>query len=474
MKVIDLRPDPKLLAPRFDAYKLSLEPIAILRVENIKKVFKVSPNLSSEYSFLHSMLYSMQNHLIPDPWLSNSAYYIDESLAVNKIFYDSTAGKLNKTLTSVFKYKNGKTQNESGGIYNAEIKFVSEKYALISDGTGSLLLIDTGDRQRSDEWKQIDSLKPLDDGKGFIIQDAKFTIDNGEKVIHCLLLHVEQSEDKFYNFVDWITFKEESGTKKWSSIARRTIKGKGILYYLSLDIHCTSIVYSSNHQYKFIYDDVNEIVAEEAKEDEASNEIQSDESVNTFQWSQNEEDIVVNFNPIPSSTKEMYKIKCLQSHIEVKCNDEILVDSDLFAEIDVDLTTWTIENESLQLNLIKKCPELIWPYLTPSGPSENPSNDKNMKLLASQPVTDLNSQMEECDFGDDGNDSEEYLIEQLDATTHKVIHKVFLGSNHPLFSKTLRPGFPKAIAIRNDVDCCLWLQHQITVSDNEWELKHEG
>jgi len=64
-------------------------------------------------------------------------------------------------------------------------------------------------------------------------------------------------------------------------------------------------------------------------------------------------------------------------------------------------------------------------------------------------------------------------LEQLDATTHKAHHKIFLASNHPLFSITLRPGFPKAIAVRNDVDCCLWLQKQIT-AEEEWTLRHEG
>lgn len=54
-----------------------------------------------------------------------------------------------------------------------------------------------------------------------------------------------------------------------------------------------------------------------------------------------------------------------------------------------------------------------------------------------------------------------------------MTHKVFLSTNHPLFSITLRPGYPKAIAIRNDVDCCLWLQSQIQ-TDVDWSLKHEG
>lgn len=86
-------------------------------------------------------------------------------------------------------------------------------------------------------------------------------------------------------------------------------------------------------------------------------------------------------------------------------------------------------------------------------------------LLVRLPLYSLNSLFNKISYF--------FFLEQLDVTTHKVHHKIFLASNHPLFSITLRPGFPKAIAVRNDVDCCLWLQQQIT-ADDEWTLKHEG
>ncbi|CAG9809049.1 unnamed protein product [Chironomus riparius] len=466
MKVIDLRPDAKLLKSNFDGYKLSLDAVPILRLENINKPHKVKLT-SSEYSLSHSMLFNLHNHLVPDPWLSNTAYYIDSTLTVQRIQYDTQSGRL-KPAQVVYKFSNNQEQTE--GSYNTEIKFISEKYAVLSNGTGILQIIDTGDRQKIDEWKRLDSLEPID--KSFIIQDARFKIDKGEKIIHCLLLHIDQLDGKFYNIIDWITLKEESSTKKWKSSARRTLQGKGSLYYLSLDVHCTSVVYSSNHEYKYTFDSVNEIVQDVEMEADKPKEFADSES--SFQWSQKGEDITINFSQIPDALKDDYHVKCHQSHVEVKCGDEFLLNSDLFAEIDVDLTTWTLENDFLQLNLIKKSPELIWPYLTPGGPAEVlAATEKSNQLLSSQPAPDLNSQMEECDFGDDGHENDEYFIEQLDATTHKTHHKIFLASNHPLFSITLRPGFPKAIAVRNDVDCCLWLQQQIT-SEDEWSLKHEG
>lgn len=63
MKIIELRPDSKLLKSNFDGYKLSLEPIPILKLENISKPHQVAADSATEYSFLHSSLFQLHNHL---------------------------------------------------------------------------------------------------------------------------------------------------------------------------------------------------------------------------------------------------------------------------------------------------------------------------------------------------------------------------------------------------------------------------
>ena len=407
MKIIELRPDSKLLKANFDGYKLSLEPIPVLRVENISKPHQVSANLSSEFSFLHSSLYQLHNHLVADPWLHNTAYYFDSSSSIQKIQYDSNTGKL-KPVQPVFRC--AIKTDKSAGVYNVDFKFISEKFAVVSDGIGTLKIIETGDRQKNDEWKSIQTFEPLD-GTGFIIQEAKFVIEKGEKLIHCLLLHIEQVDGKFLNFVEWITFKQNEGAKSWEIQARRTIQGKGSLYYLSLDPKCKSIVYSSNHEYKFSLDTVNEII-EEAVVPEIEN-LQVDETESSFKWMQDGEDITVNFNTIPDVTKDMFKVKCESNRVEVTVNGKTLMNSDLFGEIETDLTTWSLQNDFLQLNLIKKEPELVWSYLIPGGPPMEFKSDNQPELLNTAPVSDLNSQMEDCDYSFDGQQDVEFFIGEL-------------------------------------------------------------
>lgn len=403
MKVIELRPDSKLLKSNFDGYKLSLEPIPILRLENIPTPDRVHPS-GNEYSFLHSSLYQLHNGLVTDPWLHSTAYYLDSSHCIQKLQYDVNTGKL-RPLLSVFRCSI-KRQAGADGIYNCDFKFISEKFAVLSDGIGGLRIIETGDRLKSDEWKSLQTLQPLN-GAGFIIQDAKFTIENGEKSIHALLLHIEQLDGKFQNIVDWITWKQSEGAKSWEETARRTLQGRGSLHYLSLDPKCKAIVYSSNYKLKYVFDSVNEIICEGPPAGLV--EGQQDEAVDTFKWTQEGEDITVNFNRIPDSTKEQYQIKCDRNRIEIICDTTSLLSSDLFSEIDTDLTTWSLESDFLQLNLVKKNSALVWPYLVPGGPPQESGGEKQPELLGA-PVADLNSQMEECDYGDEGYQGEEFFI----------------------------------------------------------------
>lgn len=405
MKIIELRPDSKLLKNNFDGYKLSLESIPVLKLENIPKPDQVLAD-SSEYSFLHSSLFQLHNHLVADPWLHNTAYYLDTTSTIQKVQYENKSGKL-KTLQPVFR-ANVKRPTSSGGIYNCVFKFVSEKFVLFSDGIGNLKILETGERLQNDEWKLVQSFQSLD-GTGFILQDAKLTFEGGEKTIHCLLLHIEQLDGKFQNVIDWITLKQSEGAKSWEKTARRTIQGKGHLHYLSFDPKCKSIVYSSNHAYKYVLDTVNEIV-ENSTVDPAIENLQI-ESVSSFKWNQNGEEVSISFNKPMENTKDKLTVNCLKDHIEVKYEAEVLIDSDLFGEIDIDLTTWTLDNDLLQVNLIKKDSDIFWPYLVPGGPSMDLSSvdSKQIDLLGA-PVSDLNAQMEECDFGDEGHEGEEFFI----------------------------------------------------------------
>jgi hypothetical protein len=338
-----------------------------------------------------------------DPWLARTAYFIDESWKVQRIQYDLESGKL-KPPSSVSKIP--KKTRESND-YNCDLKFVSEKFALLSDGKGNLHLFDTGDRLKNSEWKSLFSCSALDQEQGFLIEDVKLQIESEVKNIHCILRWIQQTENEFETVLNWIVLQH--GAEGWLKYSTRTLKGKGSCYYASLDPKCQGIVVSGKNSFKFIQDSLNPI--QEVEPEKPAADEQSTPSLDNFSWTQNDEDITINFKAIEGAeTTADYHVKCESKRLEVTYKTETLVSSDLFQEIDADLTTWSLQNDFLQVTLIKKDPALIWPLLIPGGPPENHDNKQNQHLLNSEPVSHLGDQTEECDVAE-GED--EYFIGKL-------------------------------------------------------------
>lgn len=80
--------------------------------------------------------------------------------------------------------------------------------------------------------------------------------------------------------------------------------------------------------------------------------------------------------------------------------------------------------------------------------------------------------MEECDFDVNELDKENYLS-RLVWSSDTISHKVYLGTSAPLFEVNLRPGLPNALALKHDVDACIWLQTHNSTKSTDWQMSHE-
>lgn len=460
--IIHLKPDRNLLNPNFDGYKLSLDSIPQIK-QNLTS--KPDQNIQSynQYTLLHTQLFALQNHLVKDNWLPGTSYFIDKTWTVQRIQYDESDGRL-KPLCSVLKLQRNRPYEE--GDYNVTFQFISEKYCVLSDGIGSLKILDTGDRSRSSEWKIVYSGKPLTtEDVSFVIQDARFEVKNSERQFHCVLLHVEDKQ----SILDWIYVILNTETNQWSEGGHRKITGKSSINYCALEPKCNSLIISSDRNFTFTFDSENPIIEEAIAE---KVELNGEGAKYPFSWSQTDDDLTVNFDKREDAEIHDYKVTCTEKTVNVLCKEEILLNCEVFGKIDPDLTTWNLQNQFLQMTLVKGTPTLDWSYFTLGGPSEilDPQAEYQNNP---NPVSTFVTEMEDCDFGINGSENE-YFIERMDAITHKVTHKVHLGTIPPLFNVTIRPGFPKAIVLRQDVDGLVWLP-QINPNDPEnWNFRHEG
>lgn len=340
--IIDLRPSHLLLNPHFDGYKLSLEPIPILKAELADSPRRVFTN-DDQYSFLHAKLFSLHNHLFRDPWLNYSCYFVDENFTIQNVRYDTECGKLNN-IKAV--HKMPKSHSKSGD-YNSSLTFVSEKFCVFADGCGNLSIFNTGDRYRTDEWKTVFSDTVLESSAPFILQDARWKIIDNVQQIQCLLLSVQRKEEseneKFEAVIDWIVLKKNAETNKWNKFMVRQLKGNALPEYCSLEPKCGGLLLSADRHFAFTFDTENPIVAVEKVEDE-EREANPDEK-KKFVWTQSDEDVTIQFEAEREASKHDFKVICDGVKLSVRYKNEVLIDVELFEKIDNDLTTWSLVME---------------------------------------------------------------------------------------------------------------------------------
>lgn len=347
--ILDLRPSHLLLNPNFDGYKLSLEPVPVLKTELVASPRRMFTS-DDQYTFLHAKLFSLHNHLFRDPWLEYSCYFIDENWTLQNVRYDTTTGKLS-SIKAVHKIPK---PDAGRGDYNASLSFVSEKFCVFGDGCGGLNIFNTGDRYRVEEWKTIFTDAILENSHPFVIQDARWEIINNIHQIQCLLLSVQQqtgdNDEKFEAVLDWIVIKRDAQSNTWSKSHVRQLKGKTLPEYCVLEPKCNGLLLSADQKFQFTFDAENPIEKPtERKEsnDDVSNgqneESDKAESKNhPFNWTQSDEDITIVFDIPTDTSKQDIKVICDGTNLQVHLKNKPLLNEELFQKVDKDLTTWNL------------------------------------------------------------------------------------------------------------------------------------
>lgn len=339
--IIDFRPSHLLVNPNFDGYKLSLEPVPILKAE-LNAAPRRTFTSDDQYTFLHAKLFSLHNHLIRDPWLEYSCYFVDENWTIQNVRYDTATGKLSslKAVHKIAKPNTGK------GDYNVNLMFVSEKFCMFSDGCGGLKLFNTGDRYRIDEWKTVFTQTMLENGIPFTIQDARWEIINNIHQIQCLLLSIQQnsnnSDEKFEVILDWIKIQRDSQSNSWTKSHVRQLKGNTLPEYCALEPKCNGLLLSADRKFEFTFDNENPIESPKSSADGITPENDQIESKIDFNWTQSDEDITIAFNIPQETNKQDIKVICDGINVQVQFKHDSLLNAELFQRVDNDLTTWNL------------------------------------------------------------------------------------------------------------------------------------
>uniref|UniRef100_A0A1B0AX37 NudC domain-containing protein 1 n=1 Tax=Glossina palpalis gambiensis TaxID=67801 RepID=A0A1B0AX37_9MUSC len=491
-KIVELRQDRSLICNNFHGYKLSLDAIPVLRQELTAAPFKAEPNEEEQYSFLHMELFSMQNLLQVDPWSRKQSYFVNSLSEIVRASYDENSGRPDEVKVvfkgDIVKRASPEADYRKIGDYNYTLRFISEKYCVLCDGIQTLILFDTGDRLKAMEWKVIAECSIKGDFKAneernFTIFDCRLDIIQDHKQISLALAHVQRVDlppspkggnCTYYMHVHWANWSLVD--KQWEFKILDTLESKGSLYYCAFEPRAESLIVCGNREVVWRSQKVTQLEEAHSEEKQQLHTDVCKDEIKAFTWSQTDDDIIVKFSIKPNKDKNDYNVKCTANEITVKCNDEILLEQQLFGKIDQDLTTWTIENNSLQISLMKQSSGIGWPYLLADerGPKESINGSVNNSVpLEQRPIANLEAPLEDCDFPLNSVE-DEIIISRFHLKTRSTTHNILLGSTPPLFTTSLRAGYPLALVTRQDVDACLWLLQYHPSKPDEWSLRHEG
>ncbi|XP_060245464.1 nudC domain-containing protein 1 isoform X3 [Meriones unguiculatus] len=420
--------------------------------------------------------FGMYNYLHYDVWYQDSVYYIDNLGRIMNltVMLDTALGKPREVFrlpTDVTAYDNRLC---------ASIHFTSPAWVTLSDGTGRLYVIGTGDRGNSPEKWEIIFNEEL--GNPFIIIHSISLLKAEEHSVAILLLRIEKEGldlkgSGFYVSLEWVTVsKKKEDNNKYEITKRHVFHGKSVPHYAAIepDGNGLMIVSYKSFQGVAVGHDLDDSMDEDRSEKMKVEPL--------YYWQQTEDDLTVTVRLPENSTKEDIRIQFLPDNINIVLKDVQVLEGKLHSSIDHESSTWTIkENDSLEISLIKKNEGLTWPELVVGDKQGELIRDPAQCAAIAERLMHLTSdelnpspekekppcnaqELEECDIFFEESSS----LCRFDGNTLKTTHVVNLGSNQYLFSVTVDPKEMPCFCLRHDVDALLWQPHS-SKQDDMWE-----
>lgn len=404
MTNVKLVKDRDLLDPNFSGYKLSLDNVAVTTRDIPANASPKHLHPSNDqYSFLHAKLYGEHNHLVGDPWTrTGSVYWLADNGQVWNLANDGNMSQLWSP-----------SHPSSNQSYNFNLVFVSQKHAVLSDGSGRLDILVTGDRDsESLIWRSVFSDLVCGQDRPFVVVGGE--VSNDHSSIEVVIQYVEESEKGFLNTLEWISFSLNGDNSYMMERVRRLVTKGGVNMVCVQD---SRLAVSAQKPVKIVFDSMageDEVTDADMEAAEAEHKAEKP----SFYWKQTEEDIELWCYVSPSLTKSAVSVDLREGvSLEVKINGVVLLFGHFQSKVESDSWTWTLGGGKLGVMMTKEVESLwtgsLWSNETEATPGQEITDTSEDTLLANMTtdtpvVTDDNigstfnsEQLEECDDCDD-------------------------------------------------------------------------
>ncbi|XP_070575925.1 nudC domain-containing protein 1-like [Ptychodera flava] len=480
-----LRVDREKLDPSFDGYKLSLDPLPVYNVSTESGVDEVKLH-ENQYSLQHVKAFGIRNYLVTDQWNPHCVFYVDDQWKVKqmRVVLETQLD----SPKSVFQIPATNHKSASNRHF-VSFHFPGPHWSVLADGAGTLYILETNNRDEATppEWKIAFSEAVCGSERPFVVLDSTVHTADSKCTMDCLLIYIEEAKpdssnepqspkSNFTSVIEWVTITRQTDTEQFQVERKRKLQSKAAPQYVALEPSGEAVYIAADSDYEMIEDSVKPVKVKET----TKNKYQKD---TVYSWTQSVDDVTVTFI-LPEGVGKAdidYKLTSKDINLGIK-NLVMLLKGELFNSVDVEASTWTIENRKFELTLSKSESGPFWSevvrgdkrgeYVTDSDQAAEMY--ERLSHLTSDQLSVGNDEMkpaynsqelEECDaFPEDTS-----AMTRIDGNEHKITNKVSLGSNQWLFNVAIEPGKAPATCLRHDVDGLIWQPDKPDSGGSPWK-----
>lgn len=377
---MSFEPNRELINVKFEGYKLSNQPLIPMKSE-LPYPLKVALLKEGEFSFQYMRAYTLQNHLHPDPSDPSSVYFwVDDGSVMKSTFQNDSISQ-----QVVFHLPQTKLDHYA----NMTLSFLTDDVGVLSAGDNCIVIFtkyDSTSSTTSEKWSVLKSFSVSEDNPVLIVAAAL-----GASGVHADILCAEL----FCNHSPSIP--DAAGAValyKWFRITLKTNPvlrpatpkdiDQDVLLLNSFKSKSLSLYTAFQHQPStkamqllFMSETTPLIGTQKSKKVRVS-DIEGDDALfheeeryhglgyerEKYQWTQNGTDVILSFE-LPDDVRKG-DISCLMESDKVVVgltDGTTLLRGDLSHSIDPEATTWTIQENRLEVTLEKEVEGVEWKYL---------------------------------------------------------------------------------------------------------------
>lgn len=465
---LDLVPNRNLLDAKFESYRLTLEPLPIIRQAFQGGVQKIHLE-DDQYGYLHVQMAGFINSLVQDPWDANTLFYMSDAHHVMWAHFSQESHLVEPRVV-------WQVPECSGSHRVCTLDFPHAEWCLISDGLGTIYVLSSPSRPQGEPWQLcythcLEWTQP-----GAILLTSAHSNFLSSQQMECLLAYVSRPQDvqgsvsipettvHFMCVLEWLTFTCMSNCEggSWNLKRHRRLVGASIPMYVAFDTHGNSLCLASEKDFSFVFDSCKAEVGHEVEETKGGKK----QEPPLYSFIQTAEELTVAFRLHEAATKKDVQVSLEVKGIEILIEGKTVLQGDFPHAIVKDGSTWTILDQKLEVHLVKAEHGVVWHEVVVGDTKGEEVFDpafveeiharlahltSETEVAGSDNQTFNYQELDECD-----NTTEYFTFTRLCGDSHRVTHQINLSGHQWLFSVRPSADAMPALCLRHDVDGLVW------------------